>query len=832
MIKRITAFTLLAGLTLVGLLAVGCGPDTELGGAPIPNREPDTRVTARPPDLLEGSFVVEFFWTGTDVDGKVAGYQWKVSSNGLDGISVQDTLTFDPVTGDTLNPWHFTVSTDSSFLVTADIPEFPGDPEGFNRSYQTHSFWVRAIDEDGAVDPTPAYISFTSTTLLPKASISGPERVKGQNDPRLLPPTVTFLYDGIDPDFDLGTPTKVRFLWKRALINDDVGYADSRVEVVENLDFLASFDDSSWTEWRRFAVDEDERRVSFENQPRLDEAGRRILYLFVVQAQDTAGAVSIERSYGVNMAHVRITNDNPYLRVVEPFLGQFTAIDQAATQPIDIAAGQELNFSWVADADAYAGEIESYRYGWDVADVNDPGDPGWALLPGNSPQHRRSPTQSFPSGSHTLTIVTRDNSSQVTQLQVRLNVVPVPDTASQFPLLLVDDVYDQNSNAWGGQDGRPLDNDTFRDAFWENTLLQSGGVVRFNPSDIVDTEDEDLTYRTAVQYKVILFTSRWVTDNRSLVDEKFRPLSFDVDQFNWLSAYQSGVGNLMMCASRAMDNFLLEANYALPIVFESREGGLTGVQDGVRVGFGEREMPDGSVIQLGPTRYPYQTIGLSVVDQVSPTSAYTIYGSDPVIAVKDGRKAPCTAVKAVVLDTTFIDRHMSGSAPFLATIGTEPTIDWRDAFVPGYYDTLTNPYVWGNTEYYEYAGRRTTPYEPQECELGPDQLCIEPMFRSQARFDWIREQHLEADPDDDWPVGYYTQPLRQLCGRYALDLSETSAVTDGRTVGFLSYKTAPTKPTQYADVIWGFDPYRFDHEEMRKAIQWVLGEHFNLPMRP
>ena len=41
-----------------------------------------------------------------------------------------------------------------------------------------------------------------------------------------------------------------------------------------------------------------------------------------------------------------------------------------------IASGQPLNFSWNATAESYAGEIVSYRYGWDVADVTDPDDPG------------------------------------------------------------------------------------------------------------------------------------------------------------------------------------------------------------------------------------------------------------------------------------------------------------------------------------------------------------------------------------------------------------------------------------------------------------------------
>ncbi len=226
--KTIPAITMLAGLGLLAWIAAGCGPDKELGGTPVPNLQPNTELTAGPPDLLEGSFIVAFNWTGFDPDGRVRGFQWKLSNNGNDGISVQDTLTFDPVTGDTLNPWHFSAGTDTTLLVSADQDSFPRDPAGFNRSYQTHSFFVRAIDEDGSVDPTPAYVSFNATTLLPSVAVVGPSGVVGQTDAAQLPPSVAFLYSGSDPDFSLGLPTKVRFLWKRALIDNGARYANSK----------------------------------------------------------------------------------------------------------------------------------------------------------------------------------------------------------------------------------------------------------------------------------------------------------------------------------------------------------------------------------------------------------------------------------------------------------------------------------------------------------------------------------------------------------------------------------------------------------------------------
>ena len=135
--------TLVATAFVLGL-AGGCSTNTEMGGVRIPNAAPDTRVTGQPPTLLEASYAVEFRWTGSDPDGRIRGYQWKMSDNGVDGISPQDTLTVDPLTGAVLHPWHFTTGTDSTFLVLADQPSFPPDDDGNpntrnERSYRSHS---------------------------------------------------------------------------------------------------------------------------------------------------------------------------------------------------------------------------------------------------------------------------------------------------------------------------------------------------------------------------------------------------------------------------------------------------------------------------------------------------------------------------------------------------------------------------------------------------------------------------------------------------------------------------------------------------------------------
>ena len=92
MTRRFVLMTLAAGMMAV---LAGCSVDTNLGGVKIPNARPDTRVAGQPPTLLEAGYAVEFHWTGADPDGKIAGYEWKISDNGFDGIDVHEAANFE-----------------------------------------------------------------------------------------------------------------------------------------------------------------------------------------------------------------------------------------------------------------------------------------------------------------------------------------------------------------------------------------------------------------------------------------------------------------------------------------------------------------------------------------------------------------------------------------------------------------------------------------------------------------------------------------------------------------------------------------------------------------
>ena len=93
-----------------------------------------------------------------------------------------------------------------------------------------------------------------------------------------------------------------------------------------------------------------------------------------------------------------------------------------------------------------------------------------------------------------------------------------------------------------------------------------------------------------------------------------------------------------------------------------------------------------------------------------------------------------------------------------------------------------------------------------------------------------------ADDDPGRSIEVQGKPLSDWVAQATAEngpenLDQTIARTEGVPVGFLTHKTEYLKPSRKGDVVWGFDPYRFDWAEMRRAVRWVLGEYFGLVMR-
>lgn len=92
-----------------------------------PNRLPETYLVQAPVDTVEGEVRLHAYWFGTDADGMVQYFDWRRSDGGV------------------LSAWRKTAVTDSVFVLVA------GTSFGLE---------LRAVDDEGAIDPTPASLSF------------------------------------------------------------------------------------------------------------------------------------------------------------------------------------------------------------------------------------------------------------------------------------------------------------------------------------------------------------------------------------------------------------------------------------------------------------------------------------------------------------------------------------------------------------------------------------------------------------------------------------------------------------------------------------------------
>jgi hypothetical protein len=100
-----------------------------------PNRAPDTYLTAAPVESTTTSYLFHLYWNGTDPDGEVVGFYVAVTDSNLEP---------DP---DSLS---WTTRTDSSIAFKV---------AGTTQTL-AHRFYVSAVDNEGRLDPSPAWVYF------------------------------------------------------------------------------------------------------------------------------------------------------------------------------------------------------------------------------------------------------------------------------------------------------------------------------------------------------------------------------------------------------------------------------------------------------------------------------------------------------------------------------------------------------------------------------------------------------------------------------------------------------------------------------------------------
>jgi hypothetical protein len=662
---------------------------------------------------------------------------------------------------------------------------------------------------------------------LPRARVQYPNL--GSQGYKIVPPTFTVGVMGTDPDSDTAMPVKFRMFFIEAQYGTDPYgnplYIRTKSDYENYGRDLIPWDHPYWSEWIPYSPDSADRMVTFPNLQ--DEA----YFLFAVQVMDVNGAVSTGLDYQIEVMHLKTQAGvfAPYVGLHEPFLPDLSS----TVAQHEIAAGQPLNFFWEASAAAYNGTIVSCRHGWDIIDTDDPNDPGWAVPAGLEPENFVDQERTFQDGIHTFDLVVVDNVGQQRHMQRVLTVVPFVDPSYQLPLALIDQVVDKNVQTWPDAQGVPRDQDSYRDGYWSFIAGGSGGVAGFNSDRDWFDDVESVRYSDVVKYRAVLCYARFNNVGQTMFAQ-FRPQN-DLDQYVWLDPYQQRGGNLFLVGDRSMESFLeAKDNYMIPMIFDTRE--TTFILDGQTyiVGFGTTEAPDGTLIDRGPRMYPYATAGIAALDWTSP-QIKNIYARW--YTAKYDRVVDCVGLKGLVLDSAFRSSHGVAVGAVADTILTDGVIDWQDPYyiLDGTLGLDNGTFRFRDDEFYDAnISSRPTAWNPQECVEGPNGKCVEPMWRGISRYDWMREYY--RGQGEDWPASQYTPfEVEYACGPMALSGYDNgypaTARTNDRVYGFMSYKTIEDKPSNKADVYWGFDPYRFDNVETKKAVRWVL-DYFGLNVNP
>jgi hypothetical protein len=153
------------------------------------NLPPETYLSSVP---LDSSFVfyrVKLYWGGLDQDDRVVGYYYAVTDSNL--VPAESS-------------WVWTTDTEKEFSLLANNPEMLG-----------HRFFVRAVDERGLPDPTPAFVFFYARDFhLPKITFTKSYAVTPQGETiYLTAATVKQLTDSIPGD-TISVFSVCNFAWR------------------------------------------------------------------------------------------------------------------------------------------------------------------------------------------------------------------------------------------------------------------------------------------------------------------------------------------------------------------------------------------------------------------------------------------------------------------------------------------------------------------------------------------------------------------------------------------------------------------------------------------
>ena len=402
------AWYLAYAVALATLAIVGCGSDE---GTPTPNFPPQTTITSSVPnsngrESVHHMLTIEF--SGTDVDGTVVQYEYLVHTYPRSVASFDEIVVPTPADGDPR--WTKTNAARSELVVIADtLRADPRGDIGDGRHDRWHTFFVRAIDNEGLKDPEPPARTFNAWTTGPEMVLLAPT-VAGQVYE--VPVTFALRWDGFDDGLNDTTRDPRQVRW--ALVSAPLDASDQPVGFP---DALYDLPEPAWTAWIDFRAVGDagrEARLFDVIQARGDST-----FVFAVQGRDDAGASTPQfktEPFGVNnIVVVKARSDirpGPALTLTETLNGLGTWTFAGAGAPdvtVDAGGATSVIVAWgQMSATDYGGRPGDYRYGWNVQDPNQDGEwTDWENV-------FSVPSRSLVAAVETLRVQARDNLGTVT----------------------------------------------------------------------------------------------------------------------------------------------------------------------------------------------------------------------------------------------------------------------------------------------------------------------------------------------------------------------------------------------------------------------------------
>jgi hypothetical protein len=747
------------------LLVLSCTSE-ELGWYAPVNRPPDTWLTSAPPETGLVGVEVTFRWGSKDPEARVAAYEYVLADNGPGG--------FDPADTTGRGKWTRTEAREGTFTASATMPD-SGDATGWRR-VGSHTFFVRAVDELGRADPSPAYGSFTATTLAPEVEIVSPKNPQ-PGEPQGLPQRVTFAWEAHDEDGTVAADSVRWGLFEAGETTEKALWA-----LVDTLH--RRLEDPAWRPWRAYDAPDGSGRSALVTELEYPPAR---YYAFAVQAKDRAGAATPTFDPARNVRLVVSEEETgPLLRMNERGMGGmiFTPLT-ADPAVLTVPAGIELRFSWVADASADGQEITGYRYGWDIVDPQNPEE--WTEVPGPGPVE--APPASWSFGQHLLLVEARDSGGGLTLARVQVNPVPF---SMDRPILWVDDARDALLCSFNQR--RPLAFcDQEHDPEWLAVLEHVEG---FDPTrDVYDVKENGFRpprLELLARYQNVVWNTGGVENAPGTSPDALYGI---VRYVPWCKKRPGDwhPGTLRLFLAKG-GHLWLSGWQPLSMAVPGKAGGTGRFPSVIQLDFADACAEEDAIDSSGVYSFPYRDVGLVALDRpvhiIITNEFRPDYGPDNGLFV-------ARAINPEYPELDSLEVGNNGTIP----IGI-PTMTARDLFRSGYSlpstgDSLGFP--------------STEIYDPQYWLTRPDIPAWVPLRRPEFIPLW---RHV-ADPESR------LMRFVEICGGWSRVHAWRRADLPGGEQGVMA-----------KSLYMGFEPYFFRSGQFERVANYVFFKEWRLGYEP